>query len=91
MLSATCIKGVEIVGMPVEPQLLVSCRVILGILGVSMLQIHFLTTFDARRRASAQEVQIRLLKMFCRSASGVLPANTVEQPIGKGAYKLCIF
>ena len=37
MLSATCIKGVEIVGMPVELQLLVSCRVNLGFLGVSML------------------------------------------------------
>ena len=33
ILSAVTIPGVEIVGMPVEPQLLVSCRVILGFLG----------------------------------------------------------
>ena len=31
MLSVTGIKGIEIVGMPVEPQLPVSCRVILGV------------------------------------------------------------
>ena len=29
MLSVTCIKVVEIVGIPVEPELPVSCRVIL--------------------------------------------------------------
>ena len=33
ILSAVTIPGVEIVGMPVEPQLLVSYRVILGFLG----------------------------------------------------------